>query len=101
MANNGSLTGNSLGLLTVQLGYGNASKHVLAIEFDDFRNEEFNEVNDNHVGVEHQYELNLSFGRSKLFLFMRILIFSLYSFVTGYVLYTNSALSHCLWVFWK
>ncbi|XP_019459020.1 PREDICTED: probable L-type lectin-domain containing receptor kinase VII.2 [Lupinus angustifolius] len=50
MAINGALTGNYLGLFN-RSTTGNASNHVLAIEFDDFRNEEFNEVNDNHVGV--------------------------------------------------
>lgn len=51
MAINGALSGNYLGLFNRSTA-GNASNHVLAIEFDDFRNEEFNEVNDNHVGVD-------------------------------------------------
>ncbi|KAK7290892.1 hypothetical protein RIF29_05658 [Crotalaria pallida] len=51
MAINGALTGNYLGLFNRSTA-GNASNHVLAVEFDDFRNEEFNEVNDNHVGVD-------------------------------------------------
>ncbi|KAK7257432.1 hypothetical protein RIF29_31413 [Crotalaria pallida] len=47
----GSLSGNYLGLFNrSNLGY--SSNHVFAIEFDDFRNEEFNDINDNHVGVD-------------------------------------------------
>ncbi|XP_027342685.1 probable L-type lectin-domain containing receptor kinase VII.2 [Abrus precatorius] len=50
MAINGELSGNYLGLFNRSTS-GNASNHVFAVEFDDFRNEEFNEDNDNHVGV--------------------------------------------------
>ncbi|CAK7322463.1 unnamed protein product [Dovyalis caffra] len=31
---------------------GSSSNHVLAVEFDTFMNQEFNDVNDNHVGVD-------------------------------------------------
>ncbi|KAL2331694.1 hypothetical protein Fmac_019275 [Flemingia macrophylla] len=51
MAINGALSGNYLGLFNRSTS-GNSSNHVFAVEFDDFRNEEFNEVNDNHVGVD-------------------------------------------------
>ena len=51
MVINGELSGNYLGLFNRSTA-GNSSNHVFAIEFDDFRNEEFNEVNDNHVGVD-------------------------------------------------
>ncbi|OIW06015.1 hypothetical protein TanjilG_11702 [Lupinus angustifolius] len=47
----GTLSGNYLGLIN-RSTLGNSSNHVFAIEFDDFRNEEFNEINDNHVGVD-------------------------------------------------
>ncbi|XP_057455516.1 probable L-type lectin-domain containing receptor kinase VII.2 [Lotus japonicus] len=50
MAVNGALSGNYLGLFN-RSSSGNSSNHVFAVEFDDFRNEEFNEENDNHVGV--------------------------------------------------
>lgn len=32
---------------------GNSTNHVLAIEFDVFKNQEFNDINDNHVGVDN------------------------------------------------
>ncbi|XP_020229399.1 probable L-type lectin-domain containing receptor kinase VII.2 [Cajanus cajan] len=51
MAINGALSGNYLGLFNRSTS-GNSSNHVLAVEFDDFRNEDFNEENDNHVGVD-------------------------------------------------
>ncbi|XP_057727701.1 probable L-type lectin-domain containing receptor kinase VII.2 [Arachis stenosperma] len=51
MAIHGELSGNYMGLFNRSTA-GNASNHVFAIEFDDFRNEEFNELNDNHVGVD-------------------------------------------------
>ncbi|KAK7272383.1 hypothetical protein RJT34_28930 [Clitoria ternatea] len=51
MAINGALSGNYLGLFN-RSSSGNSSNHVFAVEFDDFRNEEFNERNDNHVGVD-------------------------------------------------
>ncbi|XP_022633592.1 probable L-type lectin-domain containing receptor kinase VII.2 isoform X1 [Vigna radiata var. radiata] len=51
MAVNGALSGNYLGLFNRSTS-GNSSNHVFAVEFDDFRNEEFNEENDNHVGVD-------------------------------------------------
>ncbi|KAJ0836590.1 putative protein kinase RLK-Pelle-L-LEC family [Helianthus annuus] len=31
---------------------GNSSNHVFGIEFDVFRNEEFRDINDNHVGID-------------------------------------------------
>ncbi|XP_044492310.1 L-type lectin-domain containing receptor kinase IV.1-like [Mangifera indica] len=31
---------------------GNASNHVFAIEFDTVQNEDFNDINDNHVGID-------------------------------------------------
>ncbi|XP_002517905.2 probable L-type lectin-domain containing receptor kinase VII.2 [Ricinus communis] len=31
---------------------GNSDNHVLAVEFDTFRNQEFNDLNDNHVGID-------------------------------------------------
>ncbi|WJX74048.1 non-specific serine/threonine protein kinase [Trifolium repens] len=48
---NGALSGNYLGLFN-RSSSGDDSNHVFAVEFDDFRNEEFDEVNDNHVGVD-------------------------------------------------
>ncbi|KAK2424567.1 putative L-type lectin-domain containing receptor kinase VII.2 [Trifolium repens] len=48
---NGALSGNYLGLFN-RSSSGDYSNHVFAVEFDDFRNEEFDEVNDNHVGVD-------------------------------------------------
>ncbi|WJX74362.1 non-specific serine/threonine protein kinase [Trifolium repens] len=48
---NGALSGNYLGLFN-RSSSGDDSNHVYAVEFDDFRNEEFDEVNDNHVGVD-------------------------------------------------
>ncbi|XP_004487272.1 probable L-type lectin-domain containing receptor kinase VII.2 [Cicer arietinum] len=48
---NGALSGNYLGLFN-RSSSGNSSNHVFAVEFDDFRNEEFNEMNGNHVGVD-------------------------------------------------
>lgn len=51
MAINGALSGNYLGLFN-RSSSGNSSNHVFAVEFDDFRNVEFNEQNDNHVGID-------------------------------------------------
>ncbi|GAU27145.1 hypothetical protein TSUD_104540 [Trifolium subterraneum] len=51
MVINGALSGNYLGLFN-RSSSGDDSNHVFAVEFDDFRNEEFDEVNDNHVGVD-------------------------------------------------
>lgn len=31
---------------------GNSSNHVFGVEFDVFRNEEFRDINDNHVGID-------------------------------------------------
>lgn len=31
---------------------GNSSNHVFGVEFDVFRNEEFGDINDNHVGID-------------------------------------------------
>lgn len=47
----GATSGNYLGLFN-RTNAGNSSNHIFGIEFDDFRNEEFNDINDNHVGVD-------------------------------------------------
>ncbi|KAJ9185239.1 hypothetical protein P3X46_004896 [Hevea brasiliensis] len=31
---------------------GNSSNHIVAVELDTFRNQEFNDINDNHVGID-------------------------------------------------
>jgi len=51
MVINGAQSGNYLGLFN-RTSSGNDYNHVFAVEFDDFRNEEFGEVNDNHVGID-------------------------------------------------
>ncbi|KAI4322685.1 hypothetical protein L6164_022355 [Bauhinia variegata] len=47
----GATSGNYLGLFN-RSDEGNPSNHVFGIEFDIFRNEEFDDINDNHVGVD-------------------------------------------------
>ena len=47
----GSLPANYFGLFN-RSNLGNSSNHVFSIEFDDFKNEDFSDVNDNHVGVD-------------------------------------------------
>ncbi|GFP96332.1 L-type lectin-domain containing receptor kinase vii.1 [Phtheirospermum japonicum] len=47
----GSSSAQNLGFLNFT-NNGNPNNHVLGIEFDCFRNEEFNDINDNHVGVD-------------------------------------------------
>ncbi|XP_028761669.1 probable L-type lectin-domain containing receptor kinase VII.2 [Neltuma alba] len=44
-------SGNYLGLFN-RTNDGDPSNHIFGIEFDDFRNEDFNDINDNHVGVD-------------------------------------------------
>ncbi|KAK4286156.1 hypothetical protein QN277_002751 [Acacia crassicarpa] len=51
MAISRATSGNYLGLFN-RTNDGDPSNHIFAIEFDDFRNEEFNEKNDNQVGVD-------------------------------------------------
>ncbi|XP_027166663.1 L-type lectin-domain containing receptor kinase IV.1-like [Coffea eugenioides] len=40
-----------LGLLNISTN-GNADNHVFAVELDTVQNEEFNDINDNHVGID-------------------------------------------------
>ncbi|KAI9093231.1 hypothetical protein K1719_027245 [Acacia pycnantha] len=51
MAISKATSGNYLGLFN-RTDDGDSSNHIFAIEFDDFRNEEFNEKNDDQVGVD-------------------------------------------------
>ena len=44
-------SGNYLGIFN-RSDLGNSSDHIFAVEFDDFKNEDFNDINDNHVGVD-------------------------------------------------
>lgn len=44
-------SGNYLGIFN-RTNDGDSSNHIFGVEFDDFRNEEFNDINDNHVGVD-------------------------------------------------
>lgn len=43
--------GQNLGFLN-RANNGNSSNHVFGVEFDVFQNEEFNDTNDNHVGID-------------------------------------------------
>ncbi|KAK6133449.1 hypothetical protein DH2020_032817 [Rehmannia glutinosa] len=47
----GSSSAQNLGLLNYT-NNGNPNNHILGVEFDVFRNQEFNDINDNHVGVD-------------------------------------------------
>ncbi|XP_022930797.1 probable L-type lectin-domain containing receptor kinase VII.2 [Cucurbita moschata] len=48
---NGTSSAQNLGLFNFTTN-GNPNNHVFAIEFDSFQNQEFNDSNDNHVGVD-------------------------------------------------
>ncbi|KAJ1434540.1 Serine/threonine-protein kinase, active site [Sesbania bispinosa] len=48
---NGTTSAQYLGLFNLS-NDGNPKNHVLGIEFDTVRNEEFDDINDNHVGVD-------------------------------------------------
>ncbi|KAL0321244.1 UNVERIFIED_CONTAM: L-type lectin-domain containing receptor kinase VII.1 [Sesamum radiatum] len=47
----GTNSAQHLGLLNFT-NNGNSSNHVFGVEFDCFRNQEFNDINDNHVGID-------------------------------------------------
>lgn len=47
----GASSAQHLGLLN-RTNDGNSSNHVFGVEFDVFANQEFNDINDNHVGVD-------------------------------------------------
>eukprot|EP00257_Ricinus_communis_P024317 XP_015584497.1 L-type lectin-domain containing receptor kinase VII.1 [Ricinus communis] len=47
----GTTTAQNLGLFN-RTNDGNPNNHVLGIEFDVFSNQEFNDINDNHVGID-------------------------------------------------
>ncbi|KAK3420804.1 hypothetical protein EUGRSUZ_G00264 [Eucalyptus grandis] len=47
----GSLSSEYLGIFN-QTDHGNATNHVFGVEFDTFQSSEFNDVNDNHVGID-------------------------------------------------
>lgn len=51
MAISGAISAEYLGLFN-RSNEGNPSNHVFGVEFDDYRNEEFDDVSDNHVGVD-------------------------------------------------
>ncbi|KAL3615078.1 hypothetical protein CASFOL_040739 [Castilleja foliolosa] len=55
----GSSSAQNLGFLNFT-NNGNPNNHVLGVEFDCFRNEEFNDTNDNHVGVDVNSLISLS-----------------------------------------
>ncbi|XP_010260209.1 PREDICTED: L-type lectin-domain containing receptor kinase VII.1-like [Nelumbo nucifera] len=48
---NGTSSAQNLGLFN-RTNNGSPDNHVLGIEFDIFQNQEFNDINDNHVGVD-------------------------------------------------
>ncbi|XP_010260206.1 PREDICTED: L-type lectin-domain containing receptor kinase VII.1-like [Nelumbo nucifera] len=48
---NGTSSSQNLGLFN-RTNSGSPTNHVLGIEFDVFQNQEFNDINDNHVGID-------------------------------------------------
>ncbi|XP_057836125.1 L-type lectin-domain containing receptor kinase S.4-like [Cryptomeria japonica] len=48
----GFLASQYLGLISNLSTMGEASNHLFAVEFDTVKNEEFDDINDNHVGVD-------------------------------------------------
>ncbi|XP_057836123.1 L-type lectin-domain containing receptor kinase SIT2-like [Cryptomeria japonica] len=48
----GYLVAEFLGLFSDLSSLGNASNHLFAVEFDTVKNQEFHDINDNHVGVD-------------------------------------------------
>lgn len=47
----GTSSAQNLGLFNLT-NNGNSSNHVFGVEFDVFRNQEFDDINDNHVGID-------------------------------------------------
>ncbi|KAI3435344.1 ATPase_AAA_core domain-containing protein [Psidium guajava] len=47
----GALPGYYFGLFN-EASNGNSSNHIVAVEFDTIQNPEFNDINDNHVGID-------------------------------------------------